>query len=198
LSPGAFDWAQRYSARNTPWDLGSAHPELAARIVSGAIAPARERARAFVPGAGRGHDALALARAGFAVTAIELVEALREPLGDALGALGGELLVEDALAYRPRVPFELFLEHTFFCALDPSQRPAWGELARRVLAPGGRLCALVFPCGKSLDEGGPPWGIATADLAAALGAGFRCMEDAPVAHRGGTRSWPERWAVFER
>ncbi|MEO8677010.1 MAG: methyltransferase domain-containing protein [Casimicrobiaceae bacterium] len=191
--PSSFDWADRYARNDTNWDLGMPHPELAARIAAGEL----HARRAFVGGCGRGHDALALARAEARVTAIDIVPALAEGLADRLRALGGEFLVADALAFVPKEPFDLVFEHTFFCALPPTLRPRWGELARRVLAPKGRLWALVFPFDKPLEQGGPPFGTTTDDLATALGPGFRLLEDAPVRHRSPKRAWREHWAVFE-
>jgi len=69
---------------------------------------------------------------------------------------------------------------------------------RSVLRPGGRLCALVFPVGKAREEGGPPYGTTTEDLAAVLPADLRLALDVPVVHRAAKRVWPERWAEFAR
>jgi 2-polyprenyl-3-methyl-5-hydroxy-6-metoxy-1,4-benzoquinol methylase len=78
------DWGQRYRDENTPWDRGRAHPSLQARLDSGELAPPHENASCFVPGCGRGHDALGLARAGWKVTAMDMVSDLAGPLGEAL------------------------------------------------------------------------------------------------------------------
>lgn len=192
-----IDWHKRYEERDTPWDLGSAHPDLAARIARGELRPARGRERALVPGCGRGHDALALARAGYRVTALDLVDATGGALGRELAALDSELLIGDALAHRAAVPYDLVFEHTFFCALDPRLRPAWGELVEHALAPEGRLCALVFPVGKPESEGGPPFGTLTSHLAAVLPK-LRLSKDEPVGRSAEKRAWPERWAEFVR
>lgn len=189
-----MDWGARYASGDTPWDVGGPHPELARRLAAGELgAPGR----ALVPGCGRGHDALALAEAGWQVVAADLV-ALDAPALRALRARGGTLLVGDALALAPAEPFALVLDHTFFCALDPARRGDWGRLVRRALAPGGALACLVFPCGKPLAEGGPPFGSSAADLAAALGPGFRLERDEPALLRVPRRTWEERWALFRR
>lgn len=192
------DWAQRYHSGDTPWDLGAAHPELIARLAAGGLAPLGERRRALVGGAGRGHDGLALARAGWQVTAIDFVDATDGALARELTALGGEFRGEDALSHGAPGVFDLIFEHTFFCAIDPAARPRWGEFVRRSLAPEGRLCVLVFPVGKSASEGGPPYGTTTEDLLAALGPEFVAKIDEPVSRRAERRSWSERWAEFAR
>jgi methyl halide transferase len=186
------DWKARYAAAQTPWDLGGPHPELLARIASGAMKPPAPGARACVPGCGRGWDAVALAEAGWSVTAVDLVDTLAERLVPVLSGLGGRFVAGDALAFED-APFELLFDHTFFCALDPSQRPHWGEMATRLLAPGGRIAALVFPVGKPPEDGGPPFGMSAEALMGALGPGWQLTEDVPVSHPAG-RAWDERWA----
>lgn len=89
-------------------------------------------------------------------------------------------------------------DHTFFCALEPAARPRWGAMARRLVAPGGAVCALVFPVDRPPEQGGPPFGMAVADLQAALGESFRLRGDRPAAHAAPGRAWPERWCRFER
>lgn len=201
MNPEPVDWRRRYEDRDTPWDLGGPHPELAARLARGGLLPAGspigagQGPRALVPGCGRGHDALALARAGFRVTAVDLVDATGGVLGRELEQLGGELRVEDAL--RHRGAYDVLFEHTFFCALDPEQRGAWGLPARENLVPGGKLWALVFPVGKPAAEGGPPFATAVEDLARVL-PGFSLCVDVPAGARAPKRSWEERWAEFER
>jgi hypothetical protein len=119
-------------------------------------------------------------------------------LGSDLAALGGELVVTDALAYDGGGAFALVWDHTFFCAIAPEQRRAWGKMVGRALAPGGAVQALVFPCDKPASEGGPPHGFAPEAMGAALGPGFRLVSDAPVARGVEHRSWVERLARFER
>lgn len=187
-SPGPDDWNARYTDADTPWDLGAAHPELVRRVPE-----LGDPGRAFVGGAGRAHDALTLARHGWEVIATDWAPDAADAAAE-LERLGSKYVVTDSLAFDDG-PFDLIFEHTFFCALDPRQRPAYGAMANRLLAPGGRLAAVVFPVGKREAAGGPPWGISTAMLSSALGARFRLVTDEPVTRRG--RSvWEERWAVW--
>ncbi|MDH3284788.1 MAG: TPMT family class I SAM-dependent methyltransferase, partial [Acidobacteriota bacterium] len=107
-------------------------------------------------------------------------------------------LAGDALEHEEDAPFELVFEHTFFCAIPPERRGEYGDMAARLTRPGARLAAIVFPVGRPADMGGPPWGIATHDLAEALGARFRLVVDEPAARPAARRSWDERFALFER
>ncbi len=192
------DWKARYDEQHTPWDRGVAHPELEARLASGELAPAQAGARVLVPGCGRGHDALALARAGWCVTAVDFVGDLAAELGAALAPSGGRFITADALAFAGEPPYDLIWEHTFFCAIEPQQRPAWGQMVRRNLAATGHLAALIFPADKPVAAGGPPHGYCVDEMLAALGEGFtlECADELESTLEG--RDWLEVYARFSR
>jgi len=189
-----LDWQARYRDGTTPWDLGGPHPELV-RLVADALRP-EPGASAIVPGCGRGHDAVALANAGWRVTAVDLVPELAPELAAALRPLGGRFVLADVLGFHDP-PFDLLWDHTFFCAIEPGERGRWGTMAGRLVRSGGRLSAIVFPDGKRIDEGGPPWGMSAAQLADVLRADFELVIDEPV-RVAGHRTWSERLAIFER
>ncbi|MEL7170812.1 MAG: tetratricopeptide repeat protein, partial [Bacteroidota bacterium] len=92
-------------------------------------------------------DAIALARRGWQVTALDVVPSLAAEMGAELERLGGEYVVGDALRLEGE-PFDLVWDHTFFCAIDPGSRAPWGQRVRDLVVPGGRYTALVFPVGK--------------------------------------------------
>lgn len=197
------DWAERYREEHTPWDLGHAHGELRARLARGELAPPRDGARAYVPGCGRGHDALALARAGWRVTAVDLVDSLAGPLQAELEPLGGDFHAGDALAMGGGGSdlggaFDLVWEHTFLCALAPELRPAWSAMVRRCLRPGGHFAALIFPLDKPLELGGPPWGYDLERLREWLGEGYELVEDAGVDPALEERAWGQAFALLRR
>jgi len=186
------DWAGRYRSGETPWDLGAAHPELTRRLQGGSLAPPASGGRALVPGAGRGHDAVALARRGWTVVALDLVESLADDLTDPLSRYGGRFVAGDALEFEDE-PFDLIWDHTFFCAIDPGDRARWGQRAGELLRPGAAYAALVFPFGKPVAEGGPPHGMSGAHLAEVLGARLEVVEEAEALRKVPARRWGERF-----
>jgi len=191
------EWSRRYLVGDTPWDRGRAHGELSNRIASGQLAPPFEGARVYVPGCGRGHDALALARAGWQVTATDIVEDIAPLLAEPLAALGGYFEAGDSLV-PPAGDFDLVWEHTFLCALRPDQRAAWAGMVRSALRPGGRLAVLVFPADKPASEGGPPWGYDVGRLLEWLGDDLRLLEEAVVDPCLEARNWAQAFALFEK
>ncbi|MFM8981219.1 MAG: methyltransferase domain-containing protein [Planctomycetia bacterium] len=150
----AAGWEQRYRAGDTPWDLGSEPPILRAELAR--LGPGAGRP-ALVPGAGYGHDALALARAGWQVTAVDIapsacarLRARAREEGLSLEVLEADLLdLPAALDGR----FALAWEQTCLCALEPAQRAACVAALARVLQPGALLLALLWNHGQ---PGGPP------------------------------------------
>ncbi len=171
------DWEGRYQADDTPWNLGRASPHLEALIVS----IAETGLRVLVPGAGHGHDAVAWARAGHVVTALDIapsaVDAGREVMeaaGVSFDWLLGDLLAlpEDFLG-----AFDLVWEQTCLCALPPERRSDYARAVASVLRPGGMFRALLWEHGK---DGGPPWSL-TGDIARdVLGEHFEIEAVEPV------------------
>ncbi|MCB9916111.1 MAG: methyltransferase domain-containing protein [Planctomycetes bacterium] len=177
--------------------MASRTPSSSARWRAGSSRAAAAGARALVPGAGRAHDALALARGGWDVTAVDVVPALAEEVTAALAPHRGRFVVADALSFVDE-PFDLVWEHTFFCALDPTHRAAWGAMVRRNLARDGRLVALVYPEGKPPENGGPPYGYDLEHVLAALGPGFVVRAERELPRELLGRDWVQRWAVLAR
>lgn len=187
-------WRSLWDAQETPWDLEGPHPEIAARsdLLAG-------RGRVLVPGAGRGSDALALAALGHRVVAVDFAVPEHRVLAD-LDRAGVEFRARDAFAGDPEDEgaFDLVFEHTFLCALPPARRADWGRLIHRSLKSGGALAAIVFPIGKPLADGGPPFGLEVADVQAALGPELVLEIDEPVHRPAPGRRYAERFVLFRR
>ena len=192
------EWSARYAADDTPWNLGSAHPELSLRLQDGRLSPPHEGATALVPGAGWGHDAVALARRGWTVTAVDFVESLEQRLGPQLARLSGRFIAADVLSLDSAEPFDLIWDHTFFCAIPPALRLKWGAKAAELVKPGGQYAGLVFPVGKPVEAAGPPFGMDCDALLAALGPYFRRREAEPVTRPLKQRKWREFWLRAEK
>lgn len=196
MNPGAADWSHRYLKGATPWDMGRTHPELERRLdidpSLGGIAPGR----ALVPGCGRGHDALALAEAGWEVTAIDAAQVLEADLRARLEPIGAMFVCTDIFSWSSEEPYDVIFDHTFFCAIPPEDRPKMGDVCNRLLGPSGRVISIVFPVGRPEREGGPPFGYDTPDMTTVL-TGFRLVEESEP-FMVGRRAWPHRWAVWER
>ncbi|HLZ10247.1 MAG TPA: methyltransferase domain-containing protein [Chloroflexota bacterium] len=148
-------WESAYQEGRSGWDLGRPAPAFE-QLLSGANRPTA--GRAAVIGCGRGHDALHFARNGFAVVGFDFapaaVAAARESA--TRECLSAEFVQEDIFRLPPeyRETFDYVIEHTCFCAIDPSRRPEYVEVVRGLLRPGGELIGVFFAHGR---PGGPPY-----------------------------------------
>lgn len=136
-------WQGRFEQEDTPWQLDAVSTvliEALNELVSlGYILRGK---RVLSAGCGRGLDALELARHGAHVLAVDwserAVRDLRTQWESLRGGVDGtlEVVAGDFFALKPE-PLDLVLEHTFFCAVDPSLRSQY------VL----RMAEWVKPCG---------------------------------------------------
>ncbi|MFQ5422316.1 MAG: methyltransferase domain-containing protein [Anaerolineae bacterium] len=149
-------WDESYLQGLTGWDLCEPTPVFARLIGDGRITPGRM----IVLGAGKGHDARLFARAGFAVTAVdfaeEAVKAMRE-LAEPEAPVA--VLQADIFDLPGEMDgrFDLLLEYTCFCAIDPTRRTEYADVVTQLLKPGGLYIALAFPISRHV--GGPPFAV---------------------------------------
>lgn len=152
-------WQDKFNQGTTPWDRGAPSPQLEAWLADGSLAPCR----IAVPGCGSGHEVVALAALGFAVTALDYAQAAVTRTQAALAAAGrhAEVVTADVLAWRPAQPLDAVYEQTCLCALHPDHWFAYAQQLHAWIKPGGRLFALFMQgARKGAAEGfveGPPY-----------------------------------------
>lgn len=196
-------WEGLYAEGRDRWELGTAAPPLAERLrTAGLTSPSLGApGRAIVPGCGRGHEVLLLAELGWDAVGLDFAEA---PLVDARAAavrrgLTPAFVQGDwfAAAARPgwRGGFDLLVEHTCFCAIDPARRDDYVDTAAEVLRPGGRVIGLLWHCGA---EGGPPWDTTPDEMRRQFGRRFTVERLEPAVgsleRRGGEWLLEAVWA----
>ena len=146
-------WQQRYEQGATGWDRGAPSPALLQWFDDGLFEDVKTVA---VPGCGRGHEVVELARRGFDVTAIDFAPAAIEALSTKLaeGGTSATLIHGSVLEFHPHTQFDAAYEQTCMCALPPEQ---WGDYELQLakwLKPGGTLFALFMQTNK---PNGPPF-----------------------------------------
>jgi SAM-dependent methyltransferase len=173
-------WEDAWREGRTGWDAGAAAPALVDLLADGTT----PRGRALVPGCGSGYDVFALARTGYDATGLDVAptasarfESLRATAG--VDPAKARLLVSDFFEYRPDERFDFVWDYTFFCAIEPDLRAAWGRHVDALLAPGGELATLVFPLDGWEGRTDPPYRISVPMLAAALGPRFTPIDALP-------------------
>ena len=163
------DWNQAYIQRLTPWDLQTPHPDFRDLLPRLKL----NRLRVLVLGCGRGHDAAWMAQAGHIVTGVDVS---KEALSAAESMYGHsdhlKWVHQDALLRNEsnKNQFDLILEHTFFCALDPVLREDLVKTWLHCLTPHGYFMGIFFVMDKKI---GPPYGGSEWEYRKFLQAKFR-------------------------
>ncbi|MCB2407595.1 methyltransferase domain-containing protein [Hymenobacter lucidus] len=148
-------WNARYTLGQTGWDTGAITPPLRDYFQQLTLPVT---ARILIPGAGRGYEAEYLHGAGYENVWVADIapEALRDLHQRVPGFPAEHLLEQDFFALPTTPPYDLIVEQTFFCALEPRLRPAYARQCAALLRPGGTLMGLLF--NTEFDKPGPPFG----------------------------------------
>lgn len=145
-------WEQRYNDDKIGWNIG--HPSTPIKNYINQLTD--KEIKILIPGAGNGYEGEYLWQNGF--KNVYLLDIAEQPL----------------LNFRKRVPefpldqilhsdffklndtFDLIIEQTFFCALDPLLRSAYVKKMHQILKRKGKLVGLLF--NFPLTDVGPPFG----------------------------------------
>lgn len=172
------DWDARYVDRDTPWDIGAVSPPLLAFHAAGTLPTGR---RVLIPGCGSGHEVRHLASMGYEAVGADYSPMAVERASALTSGLSGASVICANLLAAPPVGMPLFdwaFDQTFFCAVEPSQRPQYAQAMGRWLRNGGELWALSF---RVPAQGGPPFDSTPEDFVTLLTeAGFALIEKRPL------------------
>lgn len=133
-------WNNRYETEQTGWDLKAVSPPLKAYIDQ----LTDKNLRILIPGCGSGYEAEYLAKQCFQnVTVVDfaplVVERMKNNLSD---YQHNNIICGDFFTHSGE--YDLILEQTFFCSIDPSLRPKYVQKMTELLKPSGKLAGLLF------------------------------------------------------
>ena len=163
-----MSWEERYQQEDTPWDKGAAAPPLVDLLQS--HPECFGAGDILVPGCGRGHDCREIARMipasqviGLDISQTALQQARQLDARQAVTYREADFLTAQAEEY---VEISAIFEHTCFCAIDPSLRPAYAEACARLLPAGAYWVAIVFLTPREIDDPtiGPPFQSSIAEI----------------------------------
>lgn len=201
-------WEERYIANNTPWDIGEPAPAFVKYFQN---TTPNSNLKVAVLGCGRGHDAFYLANLkegnvnesrfqiygfDFSESAISFCNEIKEK--NSLKNINFYKINFFDLAkdINWKNYFDYVIEHTSFCAIDPSYREEYVNLIKHLLKSGGKLVGLFFI--RPIELGGPPFGSTEEEVRELLNKDFLEIEnlhqeDCPHAFTG-----KEYLGVFEK
>ena len=178
-------WDDRYRHNTTTWDLG----QIAPAILGYFQQLDDKNISILIPGCGNSYEAAWLLDNGFRhITLIDIAAGLMDRLREKFHA-GPDprltLLTGDFFEHEGQ--YDLIIEQTFFCSLDPALRESYMEKMYQLLRPGGKLAGLLFD--RTFNEG-PPFGGSQSAYQTLLEKKFRIRTMAPcynsVKPRAGT------------
>jgi len=184
VSDAAY-WEGRYQEGTDRWDLGEPAAVLVDLLESQWAPP---RGRVAFPGCGAGHDLRHWRDKGYDATGFDFAI---QPPGLPVEAI-------DVFTLGDRYPnhFDVVVEYTCYCAIEPARRPDYAAAMRTALKPGGILVALLFPVGDK--EGGPPFAVAESEIVTVLGAGLDLLHCETPTQSAEGREGRERLAIYRR
>ncbi|RXR22529.1 class I SAM-dependent methyltransferase [Flavobacterium stagni] len=145
-------WQNRYETQSTGWDVGS----ITAPLKTYLDQIEDKSIRILIPGGGNSYEFEYLITHGF--TNVNVLDFAQQPLlniQNRLPEVNPKQLIH-ADFFEHKATYDLIIEQTFYCALDPSLRDQYVQHMHGLLAKGGKLIGLLFQF--PLTESGPPFG----------------------------------------
>lgn len=162
-------WENRYQTKDTAWDIGYASPALMAYMEGKPL-----DAKILIPGAGNAYEAEALWNKGFKnITVLDIAEQPLQQLKHRVPNFPDKNLI-CADFFQLQGQFDIILEQTFFCALEPALRPRYVTKMAELLAPKGELAGLLFDAPMNADK--PPYGGSKNEYQSLFSPSFHVLE----------------------
>lgn len=145
-------WTERYDNDQTGWDLGMVSPALKTyfdQLEDKSI-------KILIPGGGNSYEAEYLFNNGFKnVFVVDVAEAPLENIKKRVPNFpSNQLILGDF--FNLNDSYDLIIEQTFFCAINPALRMDYVTKMRELLKTDGKLVGLLFNVPLNTDH--PPFG----------------------------------------
>lgn len=164
-------WSNIYRSENPKWDLKQPAPAFVDMIPRLKL----PKSRILVLGCGPGNDAALFAEHGHNVTAIDISgEALREAKQRYGHLKNIEWVEADLFKLGPEYhqAYDVIVEHTCFCAIDPVRRNELITQWRKCLVDGGFILGVFFAMERKHE---PPFGGTEWEYRERLKKGFQFL-----------------------
>lgn len=145
-------WNNRYISDDFSWDLGDISLPLKTYIAQ----LHNKDLKILIPGAGNAYEAECLFRCGFKnVYVLDFAEAPLQNIKKRIPEFPDEQLIKQDF-FEHQGQYDLIIEQTFFCAINPSLRKQYVNHMQHLLKPTGKLIGLLFDDTLNADK--PPFG----------------------------------------
>ena len=145
-------WDSRYQSKNTGWDIGYISTPLKDYFDQ----LTNKELKILIPGGGNSYEAEYLHKNGFTnVYIIDLSKTALKNLQKRIPSFPQNHLIHSNF-FDLKENFDLIIEQTFFCALNPYLRPNYASKMSELLVVNGKLVGLLFNI--PLNDNHPPFG----------------------------------------
>ena len=145
-------WENKYKTNKIGWDLGEVAPPLKTYFNQ----LTNKNLKILIPGGGNSHEAEYLFNNGFKnVFVVDISKNPLENLQKRVPNFPASQLIH-ANFFDLENTFDLIIEQTFFCAINPNLRQKYAEKMQSILHEKGKLVGLLFEA--KLNEDHPPFG----------------------------------------
>lgn len=166
-------WNTRWESHQIGWDIGKASPAIIAYMEQ---YPSKDAA-ILIPGCGNAHEAEWLLQNGF--TNITLIDIAPKAVAHLKEKYGKEPAIDVILGdfFEHQGQYDLIIEQTFFCAIEPKLRQKYVAQSASLLKKNGQIIGLLF--NTEFEKEGPPFGGNTLEYQHLFETNFRIkiMED---------------------
>ncbi|NNL00813.1 MAG: methyltransferase domain-containing protein [Eudoraea sp.] len=186
-------WEERYAVNNLGWDIGEVSTPLKEYIDQ----LEDKNLKILIPGAGNGYEAIYLRMSGF--TNVYVLDLARQPLEKIkveIPEIEDKHLINGDFFDLDLKDFDLILEQTFFCALNPKLRANYVQKMLQLLKQGGKLAGLFFDF--PLTPSGPPFGGSAEEYRALFDPFFKIKVLERANNSISPRKGKELFFIFEK
>lgn len=187
-------WENRYDTGETNWDIGQISPPLKAYFDQ--INDSQKSATILIAGAGNAYEAGYLHEQGF--TSVYVLDFAQAPLDNFLAKYPdfptSHLIKADFFALDMPQFFDVVIEQTFLCAIDPARRAEYATQMATLLKPNGKLVGVLFDREFAVN---PPFGGSLAEYRALFDKDFVIKELEPCYNSLAPRQGSELFVMLQ-
>lgn len=156
-------WNEKYKKNESNWDLNSPNPVFVDLIKRKELF---STGKLLIAGCGKGYDAVAAAKEGFDVTAVDFssfainfTKELADKNSVSVSLFEADIFELDNI-YATQ--FDIVYDYVTYCAINPERRKEYARKISSLLKNDGKLLAILFPVENR--EGGPPYRISVIEF----------------------------------
>ncbi|MBK9637351.1 MAG: methyltransferase domain-containing protein [Bacteroidetes bacterium] len=185
-------WESRYQKGETGWDIGDVSTPLLEYFKT----IDNKNLRILIPGCGNAYEAAHLHANGFKnVFLLDFAESPLLQFKKNNPSSPEEYLIHQDF-FKHKGSYDLIIEQTFFCALDPILRKKYVEQMHQLLSENGKLAGLFFDC--QFETEGPPFGGSKSEYESTFHSSFQFEKLEPCRNSISPRSGKELFFIASK